>query len=369
MLVYKAFYVFLEFIICTYINLLDNNTGDDMKAALLYGPYDIRVENVSMPSVSKNEVLVRVKVAGICGTDLHSYRGKHPFLKPPRILGHEFSGEIFEVGDEVKEFKENEKVIVEPIIPCGKCDMCNLGMYNVCRNLKVLGVHVDGAFAEYVKVPEERLYRLPESLSYEEGALIEPLAVAVHVVRRGGVKIGDEVAILGAGPIGLLIAQVSKCAGASRVFITDILDYRLELAEKLGVDITINAMKEDPVKRILEETNGKGVDIAIEAAGAPSTPAQALKMTKPLGRVVIVGFFETSEIKVNLLDIVAKELHIVGSRLYRNDFDTAINLLSKGKINVTSLISHKLPLEEIKRAFEMLDKKVNNPVKVLLMIG
>ncbi|MCD6509075.1 MAG: zinc-binding alcohol dehydrogenase family protein [Thermoprotei archaeon] len=339
-----------------------------MRAVLLHGPYDIRVEDVDKPSPSRGEVVIRVKAAGICGTDLHSYRGKHPFLRPPRIPGHEFSGYVAEIGEGVTGIEVGERVVVEPLISCGRCDACIRGEYNVCRNLKVLGVHVDGAFAEYVKVPAEKVYRLPKGVSYEDGALIEPLAVAVHVTRRGKIGLGDSIAILGSGPIGLLIAQVARCAGARRIIMTDVLGYRLRLAERLGADVTINAKDEDPVRRILEETNNMGVDVAIEAAGAPPTPAQALRVTKPHGRVVIIGFFEMPSVQLNILDIVAKELHVYGSRVYWHDFATAIELLSEDKIDVRSLVTHKYRLEEAKEAFEVLDKKIGRPIKVLLTL-
>jgi len=337
-----------------------------MKAAVLYAPYKILIKTVERPAIKNDEVLVKVEAAGICGSDLHAFRGKHPFVKLPRILGHELSGEVAEVGKDVKEVNVGDRVVVEPVIPCGSCIACVMGRYNVCKSLKVSGAHVDGAFAEYLKAPSNRIYKIPDDLSFDDATLIEPYAVATHIVKRSGVRVGDTVAVLGAGPIGLCVLQVAKLAGAKTVVITDIVDYRLQLAKKLGADVTINSGKEDPVEIVKDATNGEGVDVAIEAVGVPSTVQQALKITRPFGQVTIAGFFEDPNVKVDVLSVIAKELHVVGSRLYWLDFKTAIDLVSKGKIDVKSIITHKFPLEEAQKAFEIFDQKIQNAVKVLL---
>ena len=336
-----------------------------MKAAVIKSPYEVEIVEKGLPEIKEGEALVSVKICGICGSDLHVYRGKHPFVKEPRVPGHEFSGVVAE-GDI---YSRGEAVTVEPLIPCGKCDLCIRGEYNVCRNLKVIGIHVDGAMAEYVKVPEDRIYRLPKGVSFKEGALIEPLAVAVHIVRRAKVSLNDDVLILGAGPIGLLVLQVAKLLGVKRIFITDVVDYRLDLAEKLGADYTINASVDSVEEVVYKATNGLGVDIAIEVAGAPNTPLQAVKLTKPHGRVVIVGFFEEPRVPMDMTEIVAKELEIVGSRVYWHDFKTAIDLVARRVINVKRIVTHSFPLEDVAKAFEVADKKLYNAVKVLVLIS
>ncbi|HHC19180.1 MAG TPA: hypothetical protein ENK81_02105 [Euryarchaeota archaeon] len=336
-----------------------------MKAAVIKSPYEVEIVEKGLPEIKEGEALISVKMCGICGSDLHVYRGKHPFVKEPRVPGHEFSGVVAE-GDI---YSRGEAVTVEPLIPCDKCDLCIRGEYNVCRNLKVIGIHVDGAMAEYVKVPEDRIYRLPKGVSFKEGALIEPLAVAVHIVRRAKVSLNDDVLILGAGPIGLLVLQVAKLLGVKRIFITDVVDYRLDLAEKLGADYTINASVDNVEEVVYKATNGLGVDIAIEAAGAPNTPLQAVKLTKPHGRVVIVGFFEEPRVPMDMTEIVAKELEIVGSRVYWHDFKTAIDLVTRRVINVKRIVTHSFPLEDVAKAFEVADKKLYNAVKVLVLIS
>ena len=332
---------------------------------MIKSPYEVEIVEKGLPEIKEGEALISVKICGICGSDLHVYRGKHPFVKEPRVPGHEFSGVVAE-GDI---YSRGEAVTVEPLIPCGKCDLCIRGEYNVCKDLKVIGIHVDGAMAEYVKVPEDRIYRLPKGVSFKEGALIEPLAVAVHIVRRAKVSLNDDVLILGAGPIGLLVLQVAKLLGVKRIFITDVVDYRLDLAEKLGADYTINASVDNVEEVVYKATNGLGVDIAIEVAGAPNTPLQAVKLTKPHGRVVIVGFFEEPRVPMDMTEIVAKELEIVGSRVYWHDFKTAIDLVARRVINVKRIVTHSFPLEDVAKAFEVADKKLYNAVKVLVLIS
>jgi len=337
-----------------------------MKAAVLYAPYKILIKTVEPPVIKNDEVLVKVEATGVCGSDLHAFRGKHPFVKLPRILGHEVSGEVAEVGKDVKEVSVGDRVVVEPVIPCGSYIACITGRYNVCKSLKVLGIHVDGAFAEYLKAPSNRIYKIPNNLSFDDATLIEPYAVATHIVKRSGVRVGDRVAVLGAGPIGLCTLQVAKLAGAKSVVITDIVDYRLQLAKKLGADVIINSSKEDPVRIIKDVTNGEGVDVAIEAVGVPQTVQQALKITRPFGEVTIVGFFEDPHVEVDVLSVIAKELHVLGSRLYWLDFETAIDLVSRGKVDVKTIITHKFSLDEAQKAFEIYDQKTQNAVKVIL---
>ncbi len=332
-----------------------------MKAAVIVKPYKVEIRDVEQPKPGDGEALIRVRAVGICGSDLHVYRGRHPFVQEARIPGHEFSGDVMMCSDRDL---MGEKVVVEPVIPCGSCDPCLFGQYNVCCNLRVLGVHLDGGMAEYVKVPTARIYRLPVGLSYEEGAMVEPAAVAVHVVRQAGVKLGDNVVILGAGPIGLLVLQTARLSGASRIMITDVVDFRLEMAARLGADYTVNAAEMNPV--YMAERLMRRVDVVIDVAGARNTPLQAFKIAKPHGRVVIVGFFE-EKAEADFTQVVAKELHVVGSRVYRGEFPTAIRLVSEGKIEVRQLITHRFSLDRAAEAFETADKRKTEAVKVLVI--
>lgn len=330
-----------------------------MRAAAIVGPHRIQLVERELPEPREDEVLVAVKACGICGSDLLTYRGSHPFVRGERVPGHEFSGVVAE-GD-----MKGERVVAEPLIPCGSCDLCKRGEYNVCRRLIVLGVHVDGAMAEYVKVPRDRVFRLPAGVGFEEGALVEPLAVAVHVVRRAGLGLGDSVLILGAGPIGLLTLQVAKAMGADRVYISDVLEYRLRAAEEMGADYVINASREDVAEEVVSLTDGRGVDVAVEAAGAGGTWQQAVRATRPHGRVVVAGFSSGSA-EVRVSDVVAKELQVIGSRVYWHDFPTALRLLARGIVRVERLITHRFLLREVARAFEVADKRLEEALKVVV---
>lgn len=334
-----------------------------MKAAVLRGPYDIRVEEVERPSIVENEVLVRVARCGICGSDVHAYKGKHPDFVIPIIPGHEFSGVVEEVGDGVRRVKPGDRVVVEPLKTCGKCYFCIRGQYNRCMNLKVIGAQTDGALAEYVAVEERWVYKLPGEMSFEEGAMVEPVAVAVHAVRRAG-NLGDKVLILGAGTIGLLTMQVAKAYGASEVAITDIKDWKLELAKELGADHVINPSKEDLGRFVNRWTDGIGVDSSFEAVGAEATFNQALKYTRKGGSVVIIGVFEQKPM-AEVMELVNKELEIHGSLVYSwDDFPKAIGLIHKKKIDVKKLISETMKLDYIKDAFDKIIFNKENIIKI-----
>lgn len=332
------------------------------KAALLKSAGEIVFIDVDRPKPRGYEALIEVKVCGICGSDLHAYRNLHPDIKLPIILGHEFSGDIVEVGEHVKGFRVGDRVCVEPLITCGECFFCKRGEYNRCFRLRVLGCQSDGAFTKYVAIDERWIHRL-NSLSYEEGAMVEPLAVAIHAVERGGVKMGDEVAVLGAGAIGLLTLQVAKAVGASKVIATDLVDWRLKVAEELGADVVLNPSRDDVVKEALSITKG-GVDVAFEAVGSQAVLQTALKIVKKGGVVAVIGVYEKPDVQLQIMDVVNKELTIKGTLVYCWDYEKAIDLIKAGRVNVKRLITHILPLEEIKRGFELMLSKVENVIKV-----
>ena len=339
-----------------------------MKAAVLYGANDIRIEDVPLPSLRGHEVLIEVKVCGICGSDLHAFKGKHPDYVLPIIPGHEFSGIVREVGKEVASISPGERVTVEPVKTCGKCYYCLRGNYNRCTNLKIMGAQVNGAFAEYVIVDENRVFKLPEGISFEEGAMIEPLAVAVHAIKRCSSVGGKTVAILGAGTIGLLTLQVAKVFGATKVIVSDVIDNRLKLAEELGADVVVNPFKEDLEKIVRDNTGGLGVAVAFEAVGSEDTVRQALKLVRKGGEVIIIGVFEKSFISIPIMEIVNKELTVKGSLIYNWDYELALELVNKGKVNVRRLISLSLPLSRIKEGFIRALNEKDKLVKVQIFI-
>ena len=337
-----------------------------MKSAVWYGGKDIRIEEVPKPKVTNNEVLVRVKAVGICGSELHAYEGISERRKPPLVMGHEFAGEIAEIGKVVKGLEKGDRVVVEPLIRCGVCEQCMRGQGNVCRNVKLVGLHVSGAFAEYVLVPAGNCHKLPDNVSFEEGSTVKPLAVGVHAVNRTPIKLGDTVVVIGAGIIGMMTLQAAKTAGAEKIFVTDVVDYRLDLAKKLGADVVINSRIEDPVKRVKELTNMKGADVALEAVGTQITVQQAMGMVGIGGRVTVIGMLEKT-MSLGMLDAVVKELSIKGSYGFvSDDFKAALALISAGKANVKSMITNVLPLSDIAKGFELLHEKAEGVVKVVL---
>jgi len=342
-----------------------------MKAAVLHKPLDLRVEMVDVPQVSARDVLVRMRRVGICGSDAHFYlRGRIGsfVVEKPLILGHECSGEVTKVGEKVTNVKVGQRVVIEPGFTCGACEACRSGRYNLCPNVRFYGTPpYDGAFAEYALASAENVYPMPDNMTYGEGAMIEPLAVGLMATKRGRVSVHDSVVIFGAGPIGLLSLQAAKSHGVIDAFVVDIIDYRLDYALRLGAGTTINASKEDAVKRIMEETRGKGVDVVIEASGAPKAVQQALDVVKPGGRIVFVGY-PPAEVPISIDKILIKELDILGVHRYANVFPTAIKLVSSGKVDVKSLITHVFPLEKILDGFKVHIDKIGNPIKVQIEI-
>ncbi len=340
-----------------------------MLQANLIDSEKIRLEEVKIPCLKEDEVLIQVKQCGICGSDIHSYKGKHPFVHPPIVLGHEFSGIVSGIGKKVKNFHKQDRVTVEPNIVCGKCYNCRHGRYNICKYLKVIGcVGYNGACAEYISVPQDKVIKLPEEISFEEGALIEPTAVAVHAVRKSEEEIGDKVLILGAGPIGLLIMQIAKASGAGEVIITDLLDYRLKKAKELGADKLINPASQDLVEFIQKTYGEDGIDLIYDCVGVEETLSQAIQIARKGTKIMIVGVPEENP-RVNLAYIGDRELELIGSLMYiRDDFEEAINLIQKKKIKVKPLITHSFKLKDIKKAFELILEKKENVMKVLIEI-
>lgn len=342
-----------------------------MKAAVLHKPLDMRIEDVDVPQIGRRDVLVRVRRVGICGSDVHFYlHGKIGsfIVTKPLILGHECSGEVVEVGEDVKNVKVGQRVVIEPGFTCGVCEYCRSGRYNLCPNVRFYGAPpYDGVFSEYTSAPEENIHLMPENMTYEEGAMIEPLAVGLMAAKRGRISVHDKVAIFGAGPIGLLALQAVKSHGVTEIFVVDVIDYRLEYALKLGAERVINASKEDAVKQIMEFTGGRGVDAIIEASGSPKAIQQALDAVKPGGRIILVGY-PLVDVPILIDKILMKELDILGVHRYANVFPTAIRLVSSGKVDVKTLVTHVFPLDKILEGFNVHINKIGKPIKVQIEI-
>jgi len=328
-----------------------------MKAALLYGVKDLRIQDIDKPEVGDGEILVKVKAATTCGTDIKIYQRGYVegVIKLPTVFGHEWAGDVVEVGNGVSYFKKGMRVRAGNSSPCLRCYMCEKGKYNLCEDMLWLW----GAYAEYIKVPARivtlNTQVIPNHVTYEEAAVTEPLACVLHGV-EARVKLGDTVAIIGAGPIGLLHLLTVKKIGAGKVIISDTIDERLQLARKLGVDETINAKQEDTVEKAKKLTGGYGADVVIEAIGLPATWEQALKMVRKGGTVLEFGGCPPgTEIKVSTEQLHYGETTILGAfHATPAHFKEALNLIASGTINVKPLITKRIKLDDIKQAFENL---------------
>ncbi len=338
-----------------------------MRAAVLYGPGDLKLEERPKPTPKPGEAVVRVKVCGICRSDYHYW--KHGrigefVVRKPLILGHEACGVVEEVGEGV-ELKPGDPVVIEPGVPCGKCWYCRTGRYNLCPGVVFMGTPpVDGAFVEYVAWRSDFLYRMPPAMSFEEGAMVEPLAVALQAVSRAGLRPGSTVAIFGVGAIGMVTLEAVKAAGAGKIITVDVDDWKLDLALRSGADVTVNARKEDPVEAIRRATGGEGVDYAFEASGAERASYQAVKSTRRGGVVTLIGLYASDEFQYPVLEAVIKEVDIRGVHRYANMFQPAIRLVSKRAVKVKHLVTHKLPLEKIEEGFRIMDEGREKYVKI-----
>lgn len=336
------------------------------KAFYMTGIEKLEQGEAPMPSVKPDGVIIKLKAVGICGSDLHYYthgRIGDCIVEPPFILGHECAGEVVEVGSEVTNLKVGDRVCMEPGVPCYKCDLCLEGKYNLCRSLHFWATPPDqGCLCEYVAHPAAFTFKIPDNMSYVEGALVEPLAVGLHACNRANVRMGDTVAIIGAGCIGLVTLMSAKSMGATKIIVGDVNEKRLEKAAELGA-ITVNTEKEDYVKKVMELTGGHGADIVIDCAGFTPTFKQAVDAIKYGGVIVMVGLGgeKLDDLDNNLLSV--KELDVRWVFRYRNVYPMAINAVSSGIINLKSIVSHSFKFEETDVAYATCTKDIRNVVK------
>lgn len=336
-----------------------------MKVIQVNRPGELAIIEKPMPETpGAGETVVRIKAAGICGSDIHIFHGKNPFATYPRILGHEAAGEVVQVGEGVSNVKVGDHVAIDNVFSCGKCYACRIGRPNVCGSVKVLGVHIDGVFSEYVKIPADHLYVVPVDLSWEVAATMEPYAIAAEAVDRGQVASGDSVLICGAGPIGLVILQACKSIGA-KVMIMDVVDSRLEKARDMGADVVVNSRREDLEKAVMLFTNGEGINVAMEATGViPILELIVAKLMSPAGRVVVLGF-PVEPAKLAPADIMKRELDIKGSRLNNKKFGEVVRWFAENKVQPAGLVSHVLPYTDVEKGMELF---INHPEEVCKII-
>ncbi|HWQ80350.1 MAG TPA: alcohol dehydrogenase catalytic domain-containing protein [Anaerovoracaceae bacterium] len=324
-----------------------------MKAAYYPEKNAIDYVDLAAPRPKKGEALIKVKYAGICGSDLHVYHGAHPTAQFPVIPGHEFVGALAELGEDAcTDIKPGEIVVAQPFSSCGVCEACITGNDNVCRSLSLLGIHRNGCFAEYVAVPAKKMYRLPAGTDLQLAALAEPLAVAVHDVRRSGLKVGQNALIIGGGPIGLFIALVAQMAGA-QVFISEVSEFRLEFARKMGFQ-TLNPTDQDFDRQVEEITKGKGFDVVFEVSGSKQGIAAMTGLAKIAGTVMVVGMASDKH-PVDTMSIFLKQLTLSGVRIHSQEaFASAVDILIGGRLNdkLNLLISKTYALKDVKEAYD-----------------
>lgn len=339
-----------------------------MTEAVLEAPHTITIQDASVPVPCAGEALLAPERVGICGSDMHAWHGLHPFITPPVVPGHEFSATVCTAPDGCG-FRPGDRVTVEPNLVCGRCIHCREGRYNICDHLKVIGCQSPGAMADYVAVPVEKLIRLPDSVNFEDACLIEPLAVAIHALKRARFQSGESVLILGAGTIGLMCLQAARALGAGVKIVTDLQDWRLQLARTLGADATLRADDPDIHDSIRETMGPDGADIILECVGLPSAMKQAVNASRKGGRIVVVGVHgEPVDLNVGLVQ--DWELDVYGSLMYtRADFEQALDLIERGEAQTQPFVTHRFPLAEAARAYETLDNPDARALKALIIVG
>lgn len=336
-----------------------------MKAVMIEKPWDIKVVEREVPQLKDGEALIKVKAAGICGSDIGAFRGTNNLVSYPRVIGHEIAGEIVALkGDNPKGFSVGDRVVVDPYLYCGHCYACSIGRTNCCEDLHVLGVHVDGGMAEYYAHPSSMLVKIPEGMSWEMAAMAEPLTISLHGVHRGKIAKDEYALFYGAGPIGMLAALVAKLYGATPI-VVDLVEERLEFVKSLGIEYTINSGKENVVERVREITKGKMVQCVMEATGANACIRQALDVVCNAGRIVYTGWpKKTTDFPTDI--ITKKELDIRGGRTSAGEFEEALEIINEDKIPVKALLTKCISVSEAPETVIDIEKNPGNYMKVVV---
>lgn len=338
----------------------------NMIQQVMTAPGEIIFREVPIPKPEAGQVLIKIQRIGICGSDIHVYHGKHPFTSYPVTQGHEVSGEVAALGEGVETFAVGQKVTIEPQVFCGHCHPCTHGKYNLCEELKVMGFQTTGTASQYFAVDASKVTPLPDAMSYEEGAMIEPLAVAVHAVRRAGDVSGQKIAVIGAGPIGNLVAQAAKGMGAAQVMVSDISDYRLRLAEECGADFTVNTAAKEFNDAMMENFGSDKADVIYDCAGNNTTINQAIRSARKGSMIILVAVF-AGMANADLAVLNDHELDLNTTMMYRHeDYVKAIELVNAGKVALKPLMSKVFPFAQYKQAYEYIDNNRETSMKILI---
>lgn len=338
----------------------------NMKQEVMTAPGKIEFRDIPIPELEENDVLIKMMRIGVCGSDIHVYHGKHPYTDYPITQGHEVSGKIEKIGSNVKNLKTGDKVTILPQEVCNQCYPCTHGRNHICDDLKVMGFQTTGAGSEFFAIDAEKVIKLPENMTYEQGAMIEPCAVAVHAVSRGGDISGFNILVLGAGPIGNLVGQAAKALGAKAVMITDLSDFRLGIAKEVGIDFTINPTKQNLSEEIVDAFGPDKADLIIECVGVNETIDAAIGNARKGSDIIIVGVFG-QKTSIDLGFVQDRELRLIGTLMYQaDDYIKAIELVDNKKMILEPLMTMHFPFEDYDRAYKYIDDKKDKVMKVFI---
>jgi L-iditol 2-dehydrogenase len=342
-----------------------------MRAAVLHAPGDLRIEETPRPEIGPTEVLVNIKAVGVCGSDLHLFNNGRiatSIMTRPLILGHEAAGEVVAAGAAVAGIKCGDRVVIEPGISCGHCEFCTRGEYNLCRSQAFKGIpDTQGCLADFVAMPQQYVHKLPPGVGYAEGTVIEPFAVALQGLSEGQVRAGQSVAVLGGGPVGLMVLQGALATGAGPVTVVDLYEKRLALAGRLGAAHTVNAGQEDAVQVIRSLTDDRGADVVLETSGASAVAAQTIKVVRRGGTVVFVGV-GCGDVTFDVNTITRSRLKLTGTFRYANQYPVAIGLAAVGRVDLGAVITHRFPLEGAGEALAFTAAHKDEAIKTIISL-
>ncbi|MBK5113924.1 MAG: alcohol dehydrogenase catalytic domain-containing protein [Candidatus Heimdallarchaeota archaeon] len=340
-----------------------------MKQQIMIEPGKIEFREIPIPKLEEDEVLIKIMRIGVCGSDIHVFHGKHPYTSYPVTQGHEVSGVIDKVGNNITNLKPGDKVTIQPQVVCGKCHSCLHGNYHICDELKVMGFQTTGMASEFFVTEASRVLKLPEEMSYEQGAMIEPMAVACGVFKKTDELNGLKVVVLGAGPIGNLTAQTAKALGAKTVLITDVSDFRLEIAKEVGIDYTINPLRQDLSEEIVKAFGPDRADLIIECVGINQTIDDAITNARKGTDIILVGVFGDKP-KVDLGTVQDRELRIIGMLMYQTkEYLKAIELVHSGKVQLEPLMTKHFNFEDYNKAYQFIEENNDKSMKVFIDVN